>query len=93
MHNRIEDLGVKVPAVLLEKAKSRKDTLEDMITANVDGLQRDIIMERYYQRMATTAKLKSGSKVWEQQLGVIQQSIRAKKEIIEYLTPLWEELH
>jgi hypothetical protein len=81
-----------VPIHLFEKMVSKKATLESIIVANLDGLQRDLIMEKYYMKMEATKTLTGGSTVWRQQLGTIQQSIKGKTSIIEYLTPLYKAL-
>jgi len=80
----------QIPQEIVGKVMSRKDTIGSIIQANLDGLQRDYIMEKYYskQLIISTAQ----SQVWRQQLGVIQQSIKGKVAIVEYLTPLYREL-
>ena len=80
----------KIPQEIVGKVMSRKDTIGSIIQANLDGLQRDYIMEKYYNKQLIIAT--AGSQVWRQQLGVIQQSIKGKVAIVEYLTPLYLEL-
>ena len=81
---RMGELMVKydIPADLISESSTERQTIESIIVANLDGLQRDWIMERYYQQMEVKAKLGGGSTVWRQQLGVIQQSIKAKVALI-----------
>jgi len=87
----VEKYGV--PIDLLTKMVSKKATIESIILANLDGLQRDLIMEKYYQGMSVKSTIGGGSAVWRQQLGVVQQSIKGKTALVEYLTPLLKVLN
>ena len=87
----VEKYGV--PIDLLTKMVSKKATIESIILANLDGLQRDLIMEKYYQGMSVKSTIGGGSAVWQQQLGVVQQSIKGKTALIGYLTPLLKVLN
>lgn len=88
----VEEKLPKVPKALLEKAKSHKQIIEGIIIANIEKMDHDLVMEGFYQGQATKSTLGGGSAVWQRQLGVIQESIKASKAIIDYLTPKWEEL-